>query len=55
MACFIQIFIYTTLYSEKKKEKTFPYLPTLKLKNKSVTDLFFSVPCNEYIVHDMSI
>ena len=44
MACFVQIFIYTIVYSKKKKKKkikTFPYLPTLKLKNKSETDLFF--------------
>ena len=26
------------------KIKTFPYLPTLKLKNKSETDIFFSWP-----------
>ena len=27
-----------------KKQKTFPYLPTHKLKNKLETDLFFSRP-----------
>ena len=47
MACFVQIFTYTTVYSKIKdkkkikKIKTFPYLPTQKLKNKSETDLFF--------------
>ena len=29
---------------KNKKIKTFPYLPTLKLKNKLETDLFFSWP-----------
>ena len=45
MACFVKIFTYTIVYSKIKKNKkikTFPYLPTLKLKNKSQTDLFFS-------------
>ena len=41
MTCFVQIFIFTTIYSKIKKPKTFSYLPTLKLKNKSETDLFF--------------
>ena len=44
MTCFVQIFIFTTVYSKIKnkiKIKTFPYLPTLKLKNKSETDFFF--------------
>ena len=44
MACFVQIFIYTTVYSKIKKIKKikiFPYLPTLKLKNKPETDLLF--------------
>ena len=49
MACFVQIFTYTIIYSkieDKKNEKikTFPYLPTQKLMNKSETDLFFSRP-----------
>ena len=47
MACFVQIFIYTTIYSKNKqtkKQQTFPYLPNLKLKNKSETHLFFSRP-----------
>ena len=39
MACFVQIFIYTTVYSEIEKDKI-PYLPTQKLKNKSETDIF---------------
>ena len=44
MTCFVQIFIFTTVYSKIKNKmniKTFPYLPTLKLKNKSETDLSF--------------
>ena len=46
MACFVQIFTHTTVYSKikDKKIKTFPYLPTQKLKNISKTDLFFSRP-----------
>ena len=46
MACFVQIFTYTIIYSKikDKKNKTFPYLPTQKLMNKSETDLFFSRP-----------
>ena len=31
-------------FLKDKKIKTFPYLPTLKLKNKSETDLFFPRP-----------
>ena len=46
MACFAQIFIYIIVFSKikKMKIKTFPYLSTLKLKNKSETDLFFPRP-----------
>ena len=45
MACFVQIlYIYRLL----KDKKIFPYLPTLKLKNKSETDLFFYRP-DEYM------
>ena len=46
MACFVKIFTYTIIYlkiKDKKKIlkiKTFPYLPTQKLMNKSETDLF---------------
>ena len=29
------------MIKKMKKIKTFPYLPTLKLKNKSETDFFF--------------
>ena len=46
MAYFVQIFKHTTVYSKikDKKIKTFPYLPTQKLKNISETDLFISRP-----------
>ena len=44
MACFVQIFTYTTVYSKiKDKKKKKNSLPTLKLKNKLETD-FFSRP-----------
>ena len=44
-SCFVQIFIYTTVYSKIKdkkiqKNKNIPYLPTHKVKNKLETDLF---------------
>ena len=44
--------IYHRLLKDLKNEKikTFPYLPTLKLKNKSETDLFFSRPNVIYYV-----
>ena len=42
MVCFVQIFIYTTVYSKMKK-KTFPYFPSLKLKNESETDCFLGL------------
>ena len=59
MACFVQIFTYTTVYSKikdkkNKKIKTFPYLPTHKLKNKSVTGLFFSRPYGGFLNHHIS-
>ena len=39
MTCFVQIFIFTTVYSKIKKNKNIS-LSTLKLKNKSETDFF---------------
>ena len=44
MTCLVQIIIHTTVNSKEKKDlkkiKRIPHLPTLKLKNKSETDLF---------------
>ena len=45
-----------TQKSKIKKIKTFPYLPTHKLKNKSETDLFFSRPkCIENLPYLLNI
>ena len=53
MTCLVQIFIYTTVNSKITKINKIHYLPTLKLKNKSETELIFSRPY--HVVSELSL